>query len=506
MGWRQKLQATKVEVREEKLSKEKHEKLEQFGSNNDEEKEENNNNGGGDNSLIKKQDDHFPHEELTYMNQYRNRNKHQASRPNSQSSTSLCSSSGSSELLESTSSCCQAVSEMTLISKGNRQVRSDSHGESTSGTEDVDSSSHKSSARETPPLDDCDSNHLMDFKQLNTHINLIPESKQANQVINAIRVKFLESLTKQSTDLYEKSDLDELRKELPHPNEQEQSLAVRLISRYLREHHFELGEISEKESSEVVETLNEFLQLRKHYQLARIRPDQFCKELHLLHGIFPFGYDKQKLPVLYLRANVHRRWSQKLDESFRRYVMWQIDVMTKSYQGAKVQKSIGRAAIEKDGSFGICFDCIHVSYSCVDMDFLRFIVRLLVHCYPTYCRYALCVDLPWLFRSIWKLVRSWLPEEAQNTVQLITSDQLNEFIDESQIPRSIRISDDEQIISEQPIHRLPENYDSIRDFDEFAKELNLSSSEIRSFKLHIAKVVKEYKKMGALPQSIFVNS
>lgn len=423
-------------------------------------------------------------------------------RPTSRSSSALWSSEGE----ELNSHCSSGRSSLAVAKSCEYESKNDQYlsSSSTSGAEDTSQSSSPSPELPGEQVERNSCSNGEAAKQLNVHSNLIPETNQANQAVNTIRVKFLESLAKQCSELFEDCDISELHRELPPPGRQEQSLAFRWISRFLNQEQFRKGELSEKEVAEAVEKLGEFLKFRSHYQVPRTKPDHFCQEFFLMYGIFPFGYDRQHLPVLYTRANVHRRWSHKLDESFRRYVAWQVDLMTKSFSGARVQKTIGRSGIEKDGSFGICFDCVNVSYSCVDMDFLRFIVKLLVNCYPTYCRYALCVDLPWLFRSVWQLVRSWLPEEAQDTVQLITSKQLVEYIDEEQIPCSIKTSNevDRQNVSEKRKHKVPENYESIRNFQEFAKDLKLSSSEMKSFKTHMEKVLKQYRELGALPSMI----
>jgi hypothetical protein len=354
-----------------------------------------------------------------------------------------------------------------------------------------------------------ESNGENNVKQLNTVCNLTPVNQFARDLAEQVRSRFVESLRADSDDKYEQADLDELNNTLSEApiDHMEQILSFRLISRFLnfkqiKELHADQERNQEaisKALDEAVAKLKELLLFRHQYRLTNVLDDQFCKEIHMLHGIFPFGCDKNNLPVLYLRARVHRRWSRELDESFRRYVAWQVNLITKSYSGATVKQSIGKNGIEKDGSFGICFDCLNVSYSCVDMDFLGYLVKLLVNYYPTYCRYALCVDLPWLFRSVWKMVRSWLPEDARNTVQLITSKQMLDFIDEDQIPNSIKVNDLAPADKPDNLkHKLPNNIETIRGIEEFAKDLNLSSSEVKQFKAHVEKVRKEYERMGAI--------
>lgn len=380
----------------------------------------------------------------------------------------------------------------------------------------ADSSSGRSSANEqtVDPSSQDEHRPASQAKQLNSVCNLAPTNNQlARQLVEEVRCKFLDSLKSQSdsSDKYEQADLDELKSELAkelHGHE-EQALSFRLISRFInfkvlmemesKNKQDNNSEALDKALDEATAKLRDLLLFRRQYKLSAVMDDHFCKEMHMLHGIFPFGHDKNHLPVLYLRARVHRRWSRELDESFRRYVAWQVNLLTKSYPDAQVSKTIGTNGIEKDGSFGICFDCLSVSYSCVDMDFLSYLVKILVNYYPTYCRYALCVDLPWLFRSVWKMVRSWLPEDARNTVQLITSKQLTEFIDEDQIPNSIRIND--LTANEKPDslkHRLPDNFDQIRTIEQIAKDLNLSTSEVKQFKAHVEKVRKEYQQLGAI--------
>lgn len=340
---------------------------------------------------------------------------------------------------------------------------------------------------------------------LNPHNNHFP--LKFVHLTEKLRVRFLEEQenTKEedSSSLFDPYDIDALRRQTIPTVAPEQSVAFRWISRFINcKILLDAGSTDEriqKELDEALERLKDFMKFRAQYQVSHARADQFASEFYIMMGAFPFGVDKMGVPVLYLRARIHRRWSAKLNESFQRYVAWQIDCITKSHPDSKVAKSVGSSGREKDGSFGICFDCLSVSYSCLDMDFLRYLVRVLVHSYPTYCRYALCVDLPWLFRSVWKLVRSWLPEDAQNSVQLITSKQLTEFIDADQIPNSIRFNDAKS--SEKPTknkHPLPENYSSIRGIKEFAEELKLSQSEVKQFLAHIDKIKKEYEQLGAI--------
>lgn len=376
-----------------------------------------------------------------------------------------------------------------------RESRSSAFSSGLDSEEPCSSSSGRSSA-------DGDQLQSNSKSQLKSKTNLIPANDQVHKIVDQVRVRFLDWCEhEKAADQFDPIDLAEMGKPLPDMNQYQQSTAFRWITRYFNfQQTLESSpEKLETDINKVVESVKELLKFRHQLQLNHARAEDFVQEIYLLCGIFPFGHDKQGMPVLYLRARVHRRWSSKLDDSLRRYCAWQIDQLTKSYPGAQVSKTAGKSSNFKDGSFGICFDCLSVSYACLDMDFLRYLVRILVQYYPSYCRYALSVDLPWLFRSVWKLVRSWLPEEAQSSVQLITSKQLTDFIDKDQIPNSQRINDLKA--HEKPIsckHQLPTNYSNIAALADRAEELEVSTSELKQIKSHVDKVRKEYQQLGAL--------
>lgn len=387
-----------------------------------------------------------------------------------------------------------------INSSGTPESGRDSRGSAFSTCSDSDEPSSGSSGRSS--INQEESIELTLSKPVRS--NLIPEDDRVIKIVEQVRTKFMDSCdTEASKACYDPIDFAEVAKPLiTEPNQREQSVAFRWISRFFNFQQI-LAEPSsgllEKDIDSAVESLKELLKFRNELQLSRAKAEDFAQEFYILSGIFAHGQDKQGIPVLYLRARVHRRWSSKLDNSFRRYVAWQIDQMTKSRPGMPISKTAGKSSSVKDGSFGICFDCLNVSYACLDMDFLKFLVRMLVQYYPTYCRYALCTDLPWLFRSVWKLVRSWLPEEAQSSVQLITSKQLVDYIDPDQIPNSQKI--DDLKANQKPTkckHQLPANLSSIGTLAERAQELDLSSSELKQIKVHVDKVRKEYENLGAL--------
>lgn len=346
--------------------------------------------------------------------------------------------------------------------------------------------------------------------------NAPPKTSDAHEFVDRIRMKFLSSLeekgakaqkaSKKSTrddddndpdELYDSLDIDELKKPLPPIDEQYQSLAFRMISRFVR---FDKANLSnEKVIADLAESLKQLLKFRKRFNLVHLQCEDFPKEFFVLSGVLEFGKDKRNIPMIYFRPRTHRKWSAKLNGMLEQYIAWHIDQVTKSSHNAKVKDSIDREGTLKDGSFAICFDCAGISYSCLDLDLLRFFVRILIDYYPTYCQYTLCVDLHWLFKSVFNLVKTWLPEDARNTVHLIDSKQMLDFVNEDEIPNSMIINDlKADAKSVKGKHKFPSNFDSLKSISHFAEQLSMSSSELKQFEKHVEKIRKDYEEAGAI--------
>lgn len=323
-------------------------------------------------------------------------------------------------------------------------------------------------------------------------------------VVERIRVKFLDSIDE--VNQYSELDIDEFRNPIT-ANNVDSSLGYRFIARFLVDSSEQKKDLSiskkeenlkpQDEESKVINRLSEFLKFRERYKLADCRSDQFMKEFYLLNEVFTFGLDKKGLPVLYLASQAHRRWSKKLDQSIKRFVAWHLDSVTNSNSSKDLVQgdSTSRSSI---GWFVLCYDCTGITLANVDMDLLKFLVDLMLNYYPKYCRYCLLHNLPWLFRSIWALVRSWLPQDARESVHLTDKKQLTNFIDVNQLPKTLRSSDEVNENSSEGTFKLPENWSEMKNIDDYANLLELNSEEINAFKSHVSNTVHRYKELGAL--------
>lgn len=343
-------------------------------------------------------------------------------------------------------------------------------------------------------ISDCDVDYLESKEKIALLLKIVIDS--------FFKFAKIDISNRSALEQYDKLDLEALLEPLDLTRI-EYHMAYKLTIRFI--HHLRLStEFASLESlnngtflkqnqdyiTKVCENLSDLLKFRKFYELNHATLEQFPLEFLKLNGIFTFGHDKNNIPVLYISAHVHRKWSPKLDELFKRYVAWHVNRVT----GSTLNTT------EKMGHFVMCFDCNSIGYSNIDLEFLKFLVQLLLNYYPRSCKLCLIKDNPWVFRSVWSMAKSWLTEEARNAVELITAKQLTDFIPEDQIPNSMKTTNFPSQSSRLESGRFtfPSNFKDMRSIDEFAKDLDLNQDEIRKLKLHVDKIQQEYKSLGAI--------
>lgn len=269
-----------------------------------------------------------------------------------------------------------------------------------------------------------------------------------------------------------------------------------------------------------VKALEDLFNWRRSIGLRDWDDATFPVEFYTMNGMFICGLDKQNMPVMYMRAKAHRQWTPKLDELFKNFVAYQVNKITKLFHyeddendNSKQQQVESNEIIADRGTFTVCFDCRGATYSSLDMDFLRFLVKLLVNYYPQSCKYAIVVDLPWIFRSVWRLVKTWLPADCQETVKFVPIKQLIEFIEADNIPACMQATpatnsnnniDNNNNLSAKDNHKhqkestaqsnillpkwevswpIPDKCKSVTEFD-----VGLSQSQLKALMAHIEKL------------------
>lgn len=194
---------------------------------------------------------------------------------------------------------------------------------------------------------------------------------------------------------YNKIDIERLKKE------------DYAVSRYYKE-----------DTKTTVEAIKGVLEWRKQYNLSDLKDDDFGDEYKKTEVFVTQGTDVDKNLMVYIRVKLFKKGEYPI-EDVKKYLAFLLDRVDRETKG--------------DG-WALCFDCTDAGISNVDMELLKFVVQALTNYFVENCRYVLIYEMPWILSSIWKIVKSWLPQEQRDAVKFCNKKELSNFIENSQVP------------------------------------------------------------------------
>lgn len=194
---------------------------------------------------------------------------------------------------------------------------------------------------------------------------------------------------------YNKHDIERLRKE------------DYAVTRYFKE-----------DTQTTVETIKGVLEWRKNYNLSDLKEEDFPEEFRKSEVFVAHGKDVENNVMVYIRVKLFKKGEYPIDD-VKKYLAFLLDRIDRETRG--------------DG-WALCFDCTDAGISNVDMELLKFVVQALTNYFVENCRYVLIYEMPWILSSIWKIVKSWLPQEQRDAVKFANKKELGSFVEESQVP------------------------------------------------------------------------
>lgn len=194
---------------------------------------------------------------------------------------------------------------------------------------------------------------------------------------------------------YNKHDIERIKKE------------DYAISRYFKE-----------DTQTTVDAIKSVLEWRKNYNLSDLKDEDFPEEFRSSEVFVTHGHDVENNVMVYIRVKLFKKGEHPI-EDVKKYLAFLLDRVDRETRG--------------DG-WSLCFDCTDAGISNVDMELLKFVVQALTNYFVENCRYVLIYEMPWILSSIWKIVKSWLPQEQRDAVKFTTKKEMSSFVEDSQLP------------------------------------------------------------------------
>ncbi|KPM05218.1 Dopamine beta-hydroxylase [Sarcoptes scabiei] len=145
-------------------------------------------------------------------------------------------------------------------------------------------------------------------------------------------------------------------------------------------------------------------------------------EFYQLAGFFPYLPDREDTNILIVRIRVNRKEPLGIVS---------LESMVRNFFIHTIEKIVAQ---NPNRGFALLFDCSKASLANVDIDLAKFIITTLTKYYSGAISYVYVYELPWILNQIWRLIRSWLSEDARSLIRFINKSSIQEFIDPNHLP------------------------------------------------------------------------
>jgi len=156
---------------------------------------------------------------------------------------------------------------------------------------------------------------------------------------------------------------------------------------------------------------------RKQNNVYDTSPERFPADYFQRHVIFYKHHDVNNCPILHF---IIRKFVKGQDDSeaVKRFLTYNFEEQTRTHPGQRMV---------------ILFDMSDTGLRHLDYDLVKFIVNSLIHYHPGLLAYMLVYKIPFILQAAWKIIKSWLPTETQNTVIFVDEKTIKNYIPVDQL-------------------------------------------------------------------------
>ncbi|CAF0896486.1 unnamed protein product [Adineta ricciae] len=166
---------------------------------------------------------------------------------------------------------------------------------------------------------------------------------------------------------------------------------------------------------------HETMTWRKQNKVYDISTDLFPANYFDRHAIYFQNHDMNNIPLLHYVIRVFHK-GQEDNEAVKRFITYNFEEHIRTHPGQRIV---------------ILFDLRETGLSHLDYDLIKFVVNSLMHYYPGLLAYMLVYKQPFILQAAWKLIKTWLPTETQNSVKFVDEKTIGQYISIDQLPKDM---------------------------------------------------------------------
>lgn len=172
------------------------------------------------------------------------------------------------------------------------------------------------------------------------------------------------------------------------------------------------------DEEKALEQMTKAFRWRKTMALRMTKENFFPDLIWQLNPLFIYENDRKGRPTLYSRCKfvLCIKDLAKFEQLFTAYQVWSIDMLANGK------------------GWTLILDFAGTGLRNTDFDLLKFFLNLLMVQFPRGIDCILVVNLPFILRVFWGLVRTWIPADRVDLIKFVDQTSIQEFIAPQNLP------------------------------------------------------------------------
>ncbi|XP_076271654.1 motile sperm domain-containing protein 2-like isoform X1 [Rhynchophorus ferrugineus] len=218
-------------------------------------------------------------------------------------------------------------------------------------------------------------------------------------LVDELRTVFLEELEAKGTDTIHPKDLERVKR------------SDHWLQRFLAHQKQSVPKASKMMFTSLL--------WRKEFKVNDINENNIKMDLIIKGCFFTYGKDIMGSTLLVFRGKLYKG-SINQDE-LRKCVIYWMERAERLTEGEPIT---------------LFFDMDGCGLSNIDMDLMKYLIGLFKEYYPFFLNLIIIFEMPWILSAAFKVIKSWLPEEAIEKIKFVTKKDINTVVPSEDILKS----------------------------------------------------------------------
>ncbi|CAF0777273.1 unnamed protein product [Adineta ricciae] len=166
---------------------------------------------------------------------------------------------------------------------------------------------------------------------------------------------------------------------------------------------------------------NASLSWRKEHHVYDISPEEFPANYFDRNAIYFKNHDMNNNPLLHFVVRTFNK-GQEDNEAVKRFITYNFERHIRRHPGQTIV---------------ILFDMSETGLKHLDYDLVKFVIGCGQIYYPGLLAYMLIFKMPFILTAAWKIIRSWLPTEAEQFIKFVDAKSITQYVPTDQLSTSM---------------------------------------------------------------------